>query len=84
MVSTANGRCSWPTSSTTCPSASSASASSPPSSTGGLRRLGVFCLSPVALGDKLSLNCPQDGGDEPPDAAFPVFHSGRPGATHHR
>lgn len=37
MASTASGRCSWPTSSTSCRSACLAFASSPPSSTGELK-----------------------------------------------
>lgn len=83
MVFTANGKCSWPTSSTTCPSASSASASSPPSCTGGLHTSACAdSFFPVPL--RLKRFCLQDGGNEPSDAAFPVFHSSRPGAACHR
>lgn len=84
MGFTANGKCSWPTSSTSCPSASSASASSPPSFTGGHAPLQMFSLLPSAVNSSVPDFCPQDGGNEPSDAAFPVFYSGRPGATYYR
>lgn len=46
--------------------------------------LQMFSLLPSAVNNSVAEFCPQDGGNEPSDTAFPVFYSSRPGAAHYR
>lgn len=46
--------------------------------------LQMFSSIPSAVNNSVPEFCPQDGGNEPSDAALPVFYSSRPGATYYR